>query len=119
MCETLIDRGSHRMATRKARLGFLGAGWWATANHLPLLAARDDVELAGVCRLGQAELRQVQERFGIPLATEDAEELVDLPGLDGVVVSSPHTLHHPHAKLALERGLHVLCEKPMCTHADH
>ena len=24
--------------TKKARLGFLGAGWWATANYLPLLA---------------------------------------------------------------------------------
>jgi predicted dehydrogenase len=105
--------------TRKARLGFLGAGWWATANHIPILAGRDDVELAGVCRLGKAELRQVQERFNFPFATEDAEQLVNLPGLDGVVVSSPHTLHHQHARLALGRGLHVLCEKPMCTRGEH
>ena len=32
---------------------------------------------------------------------------------------SPHTLHYEHARLALERGLHVLCEKPMCTRGDH
>jgi predicted dehydrogenase len=32
-------------------LGFVGAGWWATTNHVPLLAKRDDVELAAVCRL--------------------------------------------------------------------
>ena len=25
-------------ASRVVRLGFLGAGWWATANHMPLLA---------------------------------------------------------------------------------
>jgi hypothetical protein len=31
------------------RLGVIGAGWWATTNHMPLLAARDDVELAAVC----------------------------------------------------------------------
>ncbi len=102
----------------KVRLGFIGAGWWATANHIPLLARRDDVELAGVCRLGRAELDRVRERFGFPFATESAQELVDLPGLDGVVVTSPHTLHFEHARLALERGLHVLCEKPMCTRAD-
>ena len=48
----------------KARLGLIGAGWWATSNHLPLLAARDDVELVGVCRLGHKELKQVQEAFG-------------------------------------------------------
>ncbi len=99
----------------KVRLGFLGAGWWATANHMPILAKRDDVELTAVCRLGQAELAQVRDKFGFRHATQAAAELVNYPGLDAVVVSSPHTLHYEHAKLALERGLHVMCEKPMCT----
>src|SRR4051794_18344115 len=101
--------------TRKARLGFIGAGWWATANYIPLLAQRDDVELKAVCRLGTAELKQVQEAFGFPFATEDAAELVALPDLDAVIVTSPHTLHHDHARLALQRGLHVMCDKPLCT----
>jgi predicted dehydrogenase len=103
----------------KVRLGFIGAGWWATANHIPILAQRDDVELAAVCRLGRDELRRVQERFGFPFATESAEELVNQPGLDGVVVTSPHTLHYEHARLALEHGLHVLCDKPLCTRGEH
>src|SRR5439155_649016 len=46
--------------TKKVRLGFIGAGWWATANYMPLLARRDDVELTAVCRLGRDELRRVQ-----------------------------------------------------------
>jgi predicted dehydrogenase len=104
---------------RKARLGVIGAGWWATANYIPLLARRDDVELAAVCRLGAAALRRVRERFGFPFATESALELVNHPGLDGVLVTSPHTLHYEHARLALERGLHVLCDKPMCTRGEH
>lgn len=103
---------------KKARLGFIGAGWWATANHMPLLAQRDDVELTAVCRLGLTELKQVQDKFGFHFATESAEELVAQPGLDAVIVTSPHTLHYPHARLALERGLHVLCEKPMCIHGQ-
>src|SRR5438067_10230281 len=98
----------------KIRLGFMGAGWWATSNHIPVLAKREDVELTAVCRLGRNELRQVRERFGFRFATESAEELVAQP-LDAVVVTSPHTLHYEHAKLALERGLHVMCDKPMCT----
>ncbi len=106
-------------APKKAHLGFIGAGWWATANYMPLLAQRDDVELTAVCRLGQAELQQVKDRFGFQFATESAEELVNYPGLDAVFVVSPHTLHYHHARLALERGLHVLCEKPMCTLAEH
>ena len=105
------------MAPRKVRLGFLGAGWWATANHMPLLAQRDDVELVGVCRLGSSELARVKEVFGFRFATEDAQALVEHPDLDAIIVSSPHTLHYAHARMALERGLHVLCEKPMCTRA--
>lgn len=35
--------------------------------------------------------------------------------LDVVDLVTPHTLHYPHAKMALEHGLHVLVEKPMVT----
>jgi predicted dehydrogenase len=106
------------MTARKARLGFIGAGWWATANYMPLLAARDDVDLVAVCRLGADELRRVRERFDFAFATESAEELVRHPDLDGVIVTSPHTLHFDHAQLALRQGLHVMCDKPMCTRGD-
>src|SRR5439155_20741914 len=33
--------------------------------------------------------------------------------LDAVVVASPHGLHHEHVRAALERGVHVLVEKPL------
>src|SRR5439155_841306 len=38
---------------------------------------------------------------------------------DGVVLVTPHTLHYPQAKAALEQGLHVLVEKPMVTSSEH
>ena len=42
---------------------------------------------------------------------------IPIVGEDGIVVASPHTLHYEHAHAALERGLHVMCEKPMTTNA--
>lgn len=104
---------------QKARLGFIGAGWWATSNHMPILKQRDDVEFVGVCRKGADELRAVEQQFGFAFATEDHNELLDKRELDAVVVASPHTLHFEHARAAMERGLHVMCEKPMCTQAGH
>jgi predicted dehydrogenase len=97
----------------KLGVGFLGAGWWATANHIPVLKARDDVALLGVCRLGKAELEKVKTTYGFPFATENPRELVRHPGIEAVVIASPPALHYEHAKLALEQGLHVLCEKPL------
>lgn len=101
----------------KARLGFIGAGWWATAIQLPYFAVREDVELVGVCRLGVQELAIVREQFGFQHATENYRELVQLD-LDGVVVASPHVNHYEHAYAALSAGKHVMIEKPMTTRAS-
>ncbi|HTE17073.1 MAG TPA: Gfo/Idh/MocA family oxidoreductase [Armatimonadota bacterium] len=106
------------MKDGKVRVGFIGAGWWATSNHMPLLAERPDVELTAVCRLGRDELERVRERFGFRAAFEDYRTMLREVELDAVFVASPHTLHFEHARAALEHGLHVLCEKPMCTRAE-
>ena len=102
---------------RVARIGVIGAGWWAAENHLPILARRDDVELAGICRLGGEELERVRARFGVPFATESAAELLREVPLDGVLVTSPHAEHYQHARAALEHDCHVLVEKPLATRA--
>ena len=101
----------------KTRIGFIGAGWWATTNHMPVLAKREDVELAGVCRLGADMLQKVKDNFGFPFATEDYHELLE-QDLDGVVVTSPHHLHYEHTRAALLSGRHVMCEKPMTLKAS-
>ena len=102
---------------KKIKLGFIGAGWWATSNHMPILVDRDDVIFDSVCRLGKSELNQVKEKFGFDFATENYHELLDRD-LDGVIVSSPHTLHFEHSKAALSKGINVLCEKPMTTSSE-
>jgi predicted dehydrogenase len=38
--------------------------------------------------------------------------------VDAVCLVTPHSLHYPHAKMALEHGVHVLVEKPMVTNSN-
>lgn len=102
---------------RKLRAGVIGAGSWALAAHLPVLAARPEVELLGVCRKGDALLRQIQEQYGFAVASEDFRDVLDLD-LDLVVIASPSAFHHEHATAALRSGAHVLCEKPMTIAPD-
>ena len=101
----------------RVRIGVIGAGWWATAVYIPQLAKRPDVELAAVSRRSPTELEMVREKFGFRFATRDFRELVEQP-LDGVVVTSPHSLHYEHAKAALEHGLHVMVDKPFTLRAS-
>ncbi|MDQ3667907.1 MAG: Gfo/Idh/MocA family oxidoreductase [Acidobacteriota bacterium] len=99
---------------RKARLGLIGAGWWATTNHLPLLKARGDVEIASICSLDEETNARIQRDFAVPHVTTDYRQLLSQK-LDGVVVSSPHSLHAKHALAAVDAGCHVMVEKPMTT----
>lgn len=99
------------------RIAVIGAGWWATTNHIPLLAADPRVELSAVCRLGLNELAKVQREFGFEYATESVSDLFEHGHYDGVVVVSPHHLHFDHAVRALNARAHVMVEKPMTTDA--
>jgi predicted dehydrogenase len=103
--------------TRKARIGVIGAGWWAAVNHLPVLKANGDCEIVAVNRLGSEELVELQRKFEVPLGFEDYRAMLDEVAMDGVVISSPHVLHYEHAVAALAKGCHLLVEKPLATTA--
>lgn len=97
----------------RIRVGVIGAGVWAQVSHIPTLLERaDEIELVGVCRKGADDLRQVADKFGFAMASEDYRNVLDA-GIDLCIVSSPVGFHHEHAIAALEAGAHVLVEKPV------
>jgi predicted dehydrogenase len=96
----------------RARIGVIGAGFWATYQYLPFFRDHPEVELVGVVRRDDEGLDAFRAEYGLEVATSSVAELLTA-GLDGVVVSSPHDLHREHAVAALEAGAHVLIEKPM------
>src|SRR5579871_1306116 len=111
------DRAKGEGMSRKARVGVIGAGWWAAVNHLPVLKANKDCEIVAVNRLGAAELAELQRKFEVPAGFEDYRAMLDEIPMDGVVISSPHVLHYEHATAALAKGCHLLVEKPLTTTA--
>jgi len=102
---------------RKARIGLIGAGWWATSVYLPHLKADKRADVVAVNRLGEAELEAVRRKFDIPSAFLDYREMLATAKLDGVVIASPHVFHFEQAMAALDHGLHVLVDKPMTVRA--
>ena len=53
-----------------------------------------------------------QRRHVLAFATDNLAEF--WPKINAVYIASPHGTHYEYAKEALEQGLHVLCEKPLC-----
>jgi predicted dehydrogenase len=98
---------------KKVRIGIIGAGWWATFAHIPALKSHPDAELVAVQSRERAKVERIARDFGARRACTSLDELLARDDLDAVVVSSTPNVHYAQARAALERGLHVLIEKPM------
>jgi predicted dehydrogenase len=104
-----------RGAGSRVRLGVIGLGTVAQAVHLPLVAKhRDRFEVTAVCDLSAELTGVVAERFGLAGAARcrSATELLDSGLVDAVLLCNSGS-HGEQAAAALDRGLAVLCEKPL------
>ena len=101
-----------------ARIGLVGAGWWATFNHIPTVQEGAEADLVAICDLDEARLAEVGSRFGIQGRYTSLSDMLAAENLDGVIVSTPHVAHRAPAVEALEAGCHVMVEKPMATTAE-
>jgi predicted dehydrogenase len=97
------------------RIGVVGGGLVAQAMHIPNLAARPDLfELAGLAEPSETVRTALGTRYGIRGLHTDYRALFDAEGLDAVLIASPAGTHADIAFAALDAGLHVFVEKPMC-----
>jgi predicted dehydrogenase/threonine dehydrogenase-like Zn-dependent dehydrogenase len=102
-----------RRPSTGARLGFIGAGNYATSMLLPHLRDNSEAELVSVATTRSLSGLNAQRKFGFATITTSVESVLDDDTLDAVFVV---TRHHSHAGLvcqALERGLTVFVEKPL------
>ena len=101
------------------RIGVVGGGLIAQAEHLPYLAAlRDRFELAALAEPSRTVREALGARYGIAGLHADYRALIEAGGLDAIVVCSPAGTHAQVVLDALEAGLHVFVEKPMCITLD-
>lgn len=104
----------------KIRVGMIGtggiAGW-----HARQLLELAEVEITAVTDTSAENRESFVEKYGLAEAEQftNYEDMLDKADLDAVVICSPHTLHYQQASDVLNRGLHVLIEKPMtCSSAE-
>ena len=99
------------------RVGIIGCGKFALAQHLPNCVAGNNVELWH-CSSRSEEGRKYAEEFGAKKITADYRDLLNDPQVDMVILSVPHEWHMFYLEEAIKSGKHVLCEKPMTMTMD-
>ena len=105
------------MSGRRARIGIIGTGWWATYAHLPSLTTYPAAEVVAIADPSAERLAQAAEVFGVRAQFADYRSMLEQQELDGVVVATPHATHYAIARDVLTRGLPLMLEKPMVLHA--
>jgi predicted dehydrogenase len=111
-----VGYDAERASRKKIRLGFIGAGPVAQSKHWPaikrLQVIWEPVEVVAFALRTEAQGRKVQDTFGGRWYS-DYRKMLEEEELDGVIVCSPDQLHAEHSMAAMEKGLHVLVEKPI------
>jgi predicted dehydrogenase len=97
------------------RVGVVGGGLVAQAEHLPYLASlRDRFMVAALAEPSETVRLALGERYGIQGLYADPRALLDEASVDAIVVCSPAGTHAEVILAALDAGVHVFVEKPMC-----
>jgi predicted dehydrogenase len=102
--------------SRTFRVGVIGAGGIAKGAHLPGWAELKPrgVEVVALADLNKKTAEASAEKFSVPATYTDYRKMLAREKLDAVSVCTPAAFHCEHSIAALKRGLHVICEKPLC-----
>ena len=99
---------------RKLKIAVVGLGRIGWRFHFQQVLTSDQFELTAVVDSLPDRLAEARAAAGCETLM-DFDDLWSRPSPDGVVIATPTTLHESMAIRALERGCHVILEKPMTT----
>ncbi len=100
----------------KIRYAVVGLGYISQVAMLPAFAgARRNSELVALVSGDDEKLQELGAKYGVTSrwTYERYGELIGSGEIDAVYIGLPNTLHKDFAIRAAERGIHVLCDKPL------
>jgi predicted dehydrogenase len=103
--------------TQKLRGAVIGYGFISGKGHVPAYQSRSDIEILAIADPSEGRRSLASESVPGARIYSDYRALLESEAsrLDFVDISAPPAFHAEIALAALDRGLHVLCEKPLTT----
>ena len=98
------------------RIGTIGTGPIVTAI-LNSVEKTDGISCGAVYSRTEESGRKMADQYGVEKVYTSLPEMLADPELNFVYIASPNSLHYAQAKLALEAGKNVICEKPFTSTA--
>jgi UDP-N-acetylglucosamine 3-dehydrogenase len=100
------------MAGNKLRVGMIGLGAISFAHEAGFAELGEACEIVAMCDVNQEDTASRAAMYGAG-AYSRYQDLLENPDVEMVDITVPHELHYEIALAALEKGKHVLVEKPI------
>jgi predicted dehydrogenase/threonine dehydrogenase-like Zn-dependent dehydrogenase len=113
---TTTAQGNGKAERKKGhpkRIGFIGAGSFATGYLIPNLKAIEGVELITVCNATGITAESVKQTFGFQHATSNVDDVLGDESIGTVFIATRHNSHAELVIKALQAEKHVFVEKPL------
>ncbi|WP_226086509.1 Gfo/Idh/MocA family protein [Mesobacillus sp. S13] len=101
----------------KFRVGIIGTGFGAKV-HAPMMAHHAGFDVVALSSVSRGNTEEAKKASGIENIYTDWRKMLDQEDLDLVIVASAVHLHKEMVAAAFEKGVHVVCEKPMALNID-
>ena len=111
-------RAVHSMAAEpktRLNLGIIGCGGIMTHHVKGLVGRRENVNLAWLCDVDEAQIARMAGHAGNhkPRKTARYEDVIQDKNVDAVIIATPHHWHAPIAMAAMAEGKDTYIEKPI------
>lgn len=104
----------------KKKVAVVGYGFISGKGHVPALLQRSDVEIVAIADICAARREAAQKALPNARVYESYQDLLKSEShLDILDIATPPCDHAEIAIAALDKGIHVLCEKPLTTTTDN
>ncbi len=97
---------------KKIKIVCIGAGYFAQ-YQLEAWTRIPEVELAALCEQDEKKGRDALQKYGIPKLYMGAAEMLEKEKPDVVDIITPPASHVALCRLAVEKGVHIICQKPL------
>src|SRR6266567_926399 len=103
----------------RVKIGVIGLGRMGRLYTRMLATQIDGACLYAVAEVDEQARSQVVDVLGVPHAFADAYELMMLPELDAVIITTPTSTHHDLVIAAAVAGKAIFCEKPLALSLEY
>jgi predicted dehydrogenase len=101
------------LSGKRVNIGIVGLGYWGP-NLVRNFSEVNNCYVAMACDSDEGRLKPIKRRYPYVEVTTRYDDLVSSKEVDAIAIATPVVSHYELAKNALEKGKHVLVEKPLC-----